>query len=324
MEAFEERLDNPTNYYIFYDYFLRASVGEKAWKLATGAQEKELSNRGRLSGASNNSNESLPGSRTKRLSSCLEEAFALIMLKNNYFAWLLEYKEKSTRKVLLTDYDRSVFENGSHTIAAVAKHVLGGNIINLLSNDENQRCTEEKDYVVWKPKDGDEEGVKVNYMNAATDYEASCDAIRLQVSTSTEYKDVAEHVKELITVKDFSDKKAKRRKLMKDLKAYTGKREEDETRQRGWNPKTFEELFALKAKINQEKRLYKKFGLAYRKVYEASRGGSVSGKGQRSTKGLLTDEQHKILFEEDDDDEDDNSIAASQGLDVLAGSIVAL
>ena len=49
----------------------------------------------------------------------------------------------------------------------------------------------------------------------------------------------------------------------------------------------------------------------------------MSGKGQQSTKGLLTDEQHKTLFEEDDD-EDDNSIAASQGLDVLAGSIVAL
>ena len=69
--------------------------------------------------------------------------------------------------------------------------------------------------IVWKPKDGDEEEVKVNYVNAAADYEASCDAIRLQVcSTSTEYKDVAEYVKELITVKDFSDKKAKRQKLM--------------------------------------------------------------------------------------------------------------
>jgi ribosomal protein S13 len=261
-----------------------------------------------LSGASNDSNESLPGSCTKRLSSCLEEAFALIMLKNNYFAWLLEYREKSTRMVLLTDYDRCVLES-SHTIAPVAKHVLGGNFIDLLSNDENQRCTEEKDYVVWKPKDGDEEEVKVKYMNAATDYKASCDAIRLQVSTSTEYKDVAEYVKELITVKDFSDKKAKRQKLMKDHKAYTGKREEDETRQRGWNTKTFEELFALKAKINEEKRrLYKKFGLVYRKVYEASRGGSVSGKGQQSTKGLLTDKQHKILFEEEDDDDDDNRL----------------
>jgi hypothetical protein len=44
MEAFKERVDNPTNYF-FYDYFLRASVGEKAWKQATGAQEKELSKR---------------------------------------------------------------------------------------------------------------------------------------------------------------------------------------------------------------------------------------------------------------------------------------
>jgi hypothetical protein len=50
MEAFEERLNNPTNYYIFYNYFLRALVGEKVWKQATGAQEKELRNKGDCQG----------------------------------------------------------------------------------------------------------------------------------------------------------------------------------------------------------------------------------------------------------------------------------
>jgi hypothetical protein len=94
-----------------------------------------------------------------------------------------------------------VGEQFSHDCSTGKTCAGGGNFIELLSNDENQRCTKEKDYVVWKPKDGDEEEMKVNYVNAAADYEASCDAIRLQVcSTSTEYKDVAEYVKELIPV----------------------------------------------------------------------------------------------------------------------------
>ena len=115
MEAFEERLDNPTNYYIFYDYFLRASVGEKVWKQATGAQEKELRKKGRLSGASN---ESLPGSRTKRLSSCLEEAFALIMLEKKILCLAAGIQRKIYKKGIVDQLRQMRVGEFSHDCAS--------------------------------------------------------------------------------------------------------------------------------------------------------------------------------------------------------------
>ena len=326
MEAFEARLSNPTNYYIFYDYFLRSSVGDKTWKQSAKVkQTRALNNRGRLSGSSTDSSESLTGSR-KRMTSCLDEAFALIMLKNNYFAWLLEYKEKSSRKVLLTDYDVCAFENPSLTYATVAQHVLDGNIIDLLQDDEESNHT----YVIWKPKDGDLEEEKAKYVNAVTDYETACDAVRLQVSTSNDFNGVTESLQELRTVKDASHKRMKKRKLMKGLKSFTGNYEEDEKPHKGWNPKSFTELLDLKGQINEEKALYKKFSMAYRKVYELTRG-PLKDKGQLSTQGLLSDEQHDKLYEEDDETDDDESMSdtddngtASQGLGALTGNIVAL
>lgn len=324
MEAFEARLNNPSNYYIFYDFFLRSSVGDKAWKQAAGATERH-NKRVRLSGASDDSNESFPGSH-KRMTSCLDEAFALIMLKNNYFAWLLEYKEKSSRKVLLSDYDQCVFETTSLTYTTVAQHVLEGHIIDLLQNDESESGEKDSTYVIWKPKDGDTEEVKAKYLNAVMDYENACDTVRLQVSTSKDYKGVSESLLELRTVKDISDKKTKKRKLMKGLKSFTGNCNEDEKPQKGWNSKTFQELLALKGEINRDKELYKKFGVAYRKLYEVARGGSLKEK-KGSTQGFLTDEQHKELFEEDGEDNEsvtDDNGALSQGLYVVTGNIVAL
>ena len=63
--------------------------------------------------------------------------------------------------------------------------------------------------------------------------------------------------------------------------------------------------------------------MAYRKVYELTRG-SLKDKGQLSTKGLLSDEQHDKLYEEDDDTDDDESMSDSQGFGALTGNIVAL
>jgi len=299
MAAFEERLSNPTNYYIFYDYFLRAAVGDKAWKQVAGVMQSERHKKARLSGASDDSNESLSGSQ-KRMSSSLDEAFALIMLKNNYFAWLLEYKEKSSGKVLLTDYDQCVFANPSLPYATVAQHVLEGSIIDL-QKDESESGEKDQTYVIWKPKDGDTNEVKAKYLNAVMDYDTSCATVRLQVATSKDYADVSESLQELKTVKDVLHKKSKKRKLMKGLKTYTGKCDEDEKPHRGWNSKTFQELLALKGGINRDKKLYKKFGKAYRKVYEVTRGGTLRDR-RPSIHGLLTDEQHQKLFEEDVED----------------------
>ena len=82
MEAFEEGVKLPSVYVIFYDYFVKSSVGDAAWKEAC-LEAKDL---------------------TDPIVCPQAEAFALILLKNNYFAWLWEAK-MALGDTLVTDYD---------------------------------------------------------------------------------------------------------------------------------------------------------------------------------------------------------------------------
>jgi hypothetical protein len=81
LEAFEKGIEIPGLYYIFYDFFYKASAGDSRWKEACHDATKE----------------------TDRLGSRASKAFMLLVLKNNSFAWLLEAKEKLQH--LVCDYD---------------------------------------------------------------------------------------------------------------------------------------------------------------------------------------------------------------------------
>jgi hypothetical protein len=79
IESLGRRLKDPKAYCIFYMYFYTAAVGDVRWKDCLSKEE------GRI------------GSNTM-------EAFALLVLVNNYKAWL--YEEKKTHQTnLLTEYD---------------------------------------------------------------------------------------------------------------------------------------------------------------------------------------------------------------------------
>jgi hypothetical protein len=75
-------LEIPNVYFLFYEYFFKSSVGDVRWKRAC-TEEKD---------------------KYAPLGSPQAEAFAMLLLKNNYFAWLLEAKEK-LQDLLMTDYD---------------------------------------------------------------------------------------------------------------------------------------------------------------------------------------------------------------------------
>jgi hypothetical protein len=87
LEAFEERMNNPVVYYYFYDRFFRSAVGEQRWRQSLKSDNK-----------------------IARMGSVQAEAFAMILLKNNYFAWLMETKEKVPEG--RTDYDSNLLTNG--------------------------------------------------------------------------------------------------------------------------------------------------------------------------------------------------------------------
>lgn len=75
-------IEIPSVYMIFYDYFLRTSIGDAAWKASCREKKDE----------------------TDFLAPYQGEAYAMLVLKNNYFAWLWEAKF-DLKNQLVTDYD---------------------------------------------------------------------------------------------------------------------------------------------------------------------------------------------------------------------------
>jgi hypothetical protein len=67
---------------VFYDYFFRSSVGDATWKKAIMESEDP----------------------TEPLAPAQGEAFAMLLLRNNYFAWLWEAKSQY-KDLLVTEYD---------------------------------------------------------------------------------------------------------------------------------------------------------------------------------------------------------------------------
>ena len=64
-------MEIPNIYFLFHEYFFKSSVGDVCWKKACVEEVGQ----------------SAP------LESAQAEAFTMLQLKNNYFAWLLEAKE---------------------------------------------------------------------------------------------------------------------------------------------------------------------------------------------------------------------------------------
>ena len=72
LESIEQRLENPKAYYVFYEFFYKAAVGEGDWKNCLKISDKRFGNDS-------------------------TEVFALLLFANNYKAWLYEEKEDMVR-----------------------------------------------------------------------------------------------------------------------------------------------------------------------------------------------------------------------------------
>ena len=86
-ERFQDRLANPALHIVFYDFMLRPIIGDTRWK------------------------ESL--SKDKRMGTACAEAFAHMLLKNNYDAWYADYKSKNSLGTLKSEYEVEIDENGA-------------------------------------------------------------------------------------------------------------------------------------------------------------------------------------------------------------------
>jgi hypothetical protein len=82
LEAFELGIEIPSIYIVFHDFFLRSSVRDTAWKTAWMEASHLI----------------------EWLAPMQGEAFAMLLLKNNYFTWLWEAK-LTYKDILVTNYD---------------------------------------------------------------------------------------------------------------------------------------------------------------------------------------------------------------------------
>jgi hypothetical protein len=164
LEAFEERLENPTLYYVFYEYFLKSAIGDDEWKQRTGMHpvvQQRKRKRTSIKGAA----ASTPIQRDKKMATPLDKAFALVMLKNNYFAWLWKAKE-GMHSTMLTDYDSQLLQTPRHKGAlSLGEHKLMGSLICLhhqigteqgIDSELDEHDTNvvlHDQYVLWKKTD---------------------------------------------------------------------------------------------------------------------------------------------------------------------------
>ena len=122
MEAFEMGVELPGVHFIFYEFFFKSSVGDSAWRSACKKSGPDL---------------------TSPLGNAQDESFALVLLKNNYFAWLLDAKLKHPE--LVTDYDQENRRLGKKCLPEVFLRGWeinlsseGNELDNLLVNEGNE------------------------------------------------------------------------------------------------------------------------------------------------------------------------------------------
>lgn len=280
LEAFEERLKNPTMYYLFYEYFIRSTIGDEEWKLKASATTTP----------------------EKRMATPYTEAFTFIILKNNYFAWLLHAKQLH-QDLLVTDYD----EDLSEARGTLVEHVLQWSYLDLRLEKENDffvviKCAGEADCTV---------PAHPAFEEAKTLFKIWVEEIREKVKYSSEYSQLNDSLTSLKSLTggqlDERSRKKKRRKILKDLKPFTGVREAEEKAFRGWSDRAFVELGNLREVIENEASTYQRFEKAYKHLYAVQRQNHVTEEGSAVESILLDGTRYnQFLFDFSDDDEEED------------------
>lgn len=225
-------MNNPIVYYYFYDRFFRSTVGEHRWRQSLKSANKSA-----------------------RMGSVQAEAFAMILLKNNYFAWLMEMKEKVPEG--RTDYDTNTMTN-AQDYKELNFH-LNSEI------DVEGETFKDTDYCILVDME--------DYKDRQEESLTAQREVRKKAKKNKQYKAMLVHyVQEcamnavMADPQDVSgdvERKKKRRKVLKTLRDYTAVKE-DERRFRGWSVRAADDMGELVTKIVSEKERYSRFNAAYR------------------------------------------------------------
>jgi hypothetical protein len=240
MEAFEMRVEIPVVWIIFYDYFLKASVGDARWRKLCMMDDSE----------------DVP------LGTVQCESFAMLLLRNNYFAWLLIAKQQLQE--LITDYCPEPRRRGKLSAAQawmenVEIDINGGPGDPLLVKEDHDK-----------------------YNDLAKITEQALKRAATKAKHNEIYKEVVKTQRDIAmgTMADMvaneeeglDDKEVKmanvrrKRKYLKPLREYTVHRG-DEGKFKGWLTRAVEDMRRLNSELNEKSIKCAKLRAAYKELY---------------------------------------------------------
>ena len=201
--SFQSRLHNPKVNYLFYEYFYKAVIGEARWK--RNMEEK------------------------KPCGTSISEAFTHALLENNYFSWLLDYKMRSGQDcAIITECDDDKKDDQGR---AVKKELFMGAVTAIQVEVPKERGDPYKIYDKHSPQARfDAAKTKTEHLHKKLREKArSPDETHKKMfdeiaKTHSAYKNdvLADATNTRVDVMK------KKRKLLKELKVYTGTNEDDE------------------------------------------------------------------------------------------------
>jgi len=259
---------------IFYDWFLKSSVGDSAWKQAVYNPTDPLEPMAPIQG----------------------EAFAMILLKNNYFAWLSEAKLR-LKELFVTEYDTKKEKQNKEADAGL--YFLGKCLLNfdveVNPNPIEGDALPDMDKILLKPN-GRYPGI---YQQVLTEHLERMKAIGSRASKNPKYKEMKKGLQNMLNkrkrqeeeAEDSSDdaqedeedveqegtsrpqegspQRRKRRKILKSFREYTSANGE-EGRFKGWSCRAGEDMAEYMETWSGPQLLYRRqlFWLAYRETYK--------------------------------------------------------
>lgn len=273
---------------VFYEYFLKSCVGDADWKACC----------------------TKPNALSAQMSNHQTEAFALLVLRNNYFAWLLEVK-KSARDTIKTDYDPPEKIQECNEIGKV---FLNLEIDLTMGQEHDEDSDDDEDLAASEEIQEDQitpemllvpvsSGPKYERLNQQQ--QRRIDAVRVQARLNPKYKDLLDalHQYDMLNAQEtnIDVRRTKKRKMLRDFRVYTSGKD-DQCRFKGWSKKAKTDLAALTKRCLDLSSCLKtkRFRLAYRSTF--------------SDKMLSAKEKEKLRKQDDDNDDPNERVDHSKSI----------
>ena len=240
------RLNNPKCYFIFYEYFYKAAVGEKSW------------------------NDCIKDEENGRIGNDNTEAFALLLLTNNYKAWLSDEKQRY-RDLLMTEYD-TVPNDANPSLVDIVLPNMEITVKNQSTDIDEDTHMILRDSTDQQYQQMSEERKRMLMLGITANHEL-CDSMKKcweETETSNHVMGHEEADATGIGTDYGKERRKKRRKLMKGMRKWTCGTEKGAKILKGWSTSGHRafELFMKEIREDKERGRYQAWERAIREIYE--------------------------------------------------------